>query len=111
MILASEQAVKEQNLKPLAEITGYSISGCDPSIMGIGPVPAIKALLSKTGKKIDDVDLFDINEAFAPQFLACQKDLGLDPEKTNLSGGAIALGHPVGASGSRITAHLAHELR
>lgn len=111
VVVASEQAVKEQNLTPLAEITGYAISGCDPSIMGIGPVPAIRALLSKTGKSIGDVDLFDINEAFAPQFLACQKDLGLDPEKTNVSGGAIALGHPVGASGSRITAHLAHELR
>jgi len=79
--------------------------------MGIGPVPAIKALLKNTNKKIEDIDLVEVNEAFAAQYLACEKILKLNPDRTNANGGAIALGHPVGASGARITAHLVHELR
>lgn len=79
--------------------------------MGIGPAPAIKNLLKVTGKSLNDIDLVEINEAFAAQVLACAKDLGLDTNKLNVDGGAIALGHPLGASGSRITAHLVHELR
>lgn len=110
IILASEEACTKHNLKPLARLAGYGITGCDPKIMGIGPVGAIKAMLQKTGKFMQDVDIFEINEAFAAQALACQKALGLDPEKLNVNGGAIAIGHPVGASGSRITGHLAHEL-
>ncbi|KAI0234214.1 3-ketoacyl-CoA thiolase, mitochondrial [Lamellibrachia satsuma] len=111
VVVASAQACKEHNLKPLARLVGYGISGCDPTIMGIGPVPAIQVMLTATGKTLQDMDLVEVNEAFAPQYLSVEKELGLDPEKTNLNGGAIAMGHPVGASGSRITAHLVHELR
>ena len=82
----------------------------DPLIMGIGPIDAIRRVLELTGKSVKDIDFVDINEAFAPQFAACQQELGLDPEKTNVNGGAIALGHPVGASGGRILANLTYEL-
>jgi acetyl-CoA acyltransferase 2 len=111
IVLASEDAVAKNSLKPLARIVGYSVVGCDPSIMGIGPAPAIKQLLERTGVSLDQIDVIEVNEAFAPQFLAVQKELGLNPDKTNVNGGAIALGHPVGASGGRITANLVHELR
>lgn len=111
VILASEDAVKKHKLTPLARVVGYFVSGCDPTIMGIGPVPAIKGALKKAGLSLKDMDLVEVNEAFAPQYLAVQKGLDLDPSKTNVNGGAIALGHPLGASGSRITAHLVHELR
>ncbi|XP_006030083.1 3-ketoacyl-CoA thiolase, mitochondrial [Alligator sinensis] len=111
VIIASEGALKKHSLTPLARIVAYHVSGCDPNIMGIGPVPAITEALKKTGLSLEDMDLVEVNEAFAPQYLAVEKVLGLDPEKTNVSGGAIALGHPLGASGSRITAHLVHELR
>lgn len=110
IILADEDTVKSNNLKPLARLAGYHISGCDPKIMGIGPVPAINGLLKKLNLNIDQIDVVEINEAFAPQFLACRKALGLDIEKTNVNGGAIALGHPLAASGSRITANLVYEL-
>ncbi|UYV83280.1 ACAA2 [Cordylochernes scorpioides] len=109
--VASEAAVKKHNLKPLARLAGYSYVGCEPSIMGIGPVNAIQLLLSRTGLKLSDIDLVDVNEAFASQFLAVQMELGLDPAKTNVNGGAIALGHPVGSSGARITANLIYELK
>ena len=79
--------------------------------MGIGPVPAIRALLASTNSKLDDYDLFEVNEAFAPQYLAVEKELGLPRDRTNVNGGAIALGHPLGASGARITAHLVYELK
>lgn len=95
----------------MARIVGYSVVGVEPSIMGIGPAPAIKNLLKATGKSLQDIDLIDINEAFAAQALSCAKELGLDMNKLNVDGGAIAVGHPLGASGSRITAHLIHELR
>nr|XP_048275397.1 3-ketoacyl-CoA thiolase, mitochondrial isoform X2 [Myodes glareolus] len=111
VIIASEEAVKKHNFTPLARIVGYHTSGCDPSIMGIGPVPAISGALKKTGLSLKDMDLVDVNEAFAPQYLAVQKTLDLDPSKSNVNGGAIALGHPLGGSGSRITAHLVYELR
>ncbi|XP_064600160.1 3-ketoacyl-CoA thiolase, mitochondrial-like isoform X1 [Liolophura sinensis] len=111
VILASEEAVQKHSLIPLARLIGYGISGCDPSIMGIGPVPASKKAFDATGLKLDAMDLIEVNEAFAPQTLAVMQEMGLDPEKTNVNGGAIALGHPVGASGARITAHLTHELR
>lgn len=110
-ILAGEEAVKEHNLKPLARIVGYSYVGVDPAVMGIGPVPAIQKLWEKTGISRDDVALYDINEAFAAQAFGCQKVLELDTDKFNVNGGACALGHPVGVSGTRITAHLAHELQ
>lgn len=111
LIIASEAALKKHSLTPLARIVSYHVSGCDPNIMGIGPVPAITEALKKAGLSLKDMDLVEVNEAFAAQYLSVEKVLGLDPEKTNVSGGAIALGHPLGASGSRITAHLVHELR
>jgi acetyl-CoA acyltransferase 2 len=111
VVLASEEAVNEHNLTPLCRLAGYSVAGCDPKIMGIGPVPAIQNALKATGMTVDQVDRFEINEAFAAQFLACAKELGLDMDKTNLHGGAISLGHPLGASGSRIVAHLANEFQ
>ncbi|XP_059736801.1 3-ketoacyl-CoA thiolase, mitochondrial isoform X1 [Bos taurus] len=111
VIIASEDAVKKHNFTPLARIVGYFVSGCDPTIMGIGPVPAISGALKKTGLSLKDMDLVEVNEAFAPQYLAVEKSLNLDPSKTNVNGGAIALGHPLAGSGSRITAHLVHELR
>ncbi|XP_068960466.1 3-ketoacyl-CoA thiolase, mitochondrial [Petaurus breviceps papuanus] len=111
VIIASEDAVKKHSLTPLARIVGYFVSGCDPNIMGIGPVPAISGALKKSGLSLKDMDLVEVNEAFAPQYLAVEESLQLDPSKTNVNGGAISLGHPLAASGSRITTHLVHELR
>lgn len=111
IILASEEAVKEYNLKPLARLVAYSTVGVDPSIMGEGPVPAIKNALKAAGWSLNDLDLIEINEAFAAQTLACAKALNLDPSKLNVNGGAVALGHPLGSSGSRITGHLVHEMQ
>ncbi|XP_071454509.1 3-ketoacyl-CoA thiolase, mitochondrial [Hetaerina americana] len=111
VILASEEAVKQHGLKPLARLVAYSYVGVEPSIMGIGPVPAISNVLKVAGMTLKDMDLIEINEAFAAQTLACAKELKLDQDKLNVDGGAIALGHPLAASGSRITAHLVHELR
>jgi acetyl-CoA acetyltransferase len=88
----------------------WGTAGVDPSIMGIGPAPAIKNALTRASLKLSDIDLVEVNEAFAPQYLAVEKELGLDRNKTNVDGGAIALGHPLGASGARITAHLVYEL-
>lgn len=111
VLLASEEAVKLFNLKPLARIVSMAIAGVDPSIMGIGPVPATQKALQRGGLKVDDIDLIELNEAFASQSLACIKDLGLDMNKVNVNGGSIALGHPLGCSGSRITTTLIHELK
>ncbi|KAK3581526.1 hypothetical protein CHS0354_031868 [Potamilus streckersoni] len=111
LILASEEAVKKNKLTPLARLVAYGISGCDPKIMGIGPVPSSKAALKAAGKQLKDMDICEVNEAFAPQYLAVEKELGLNPEITNMNGGAIALGHPLAASGARITGHLVHELK
>lgn len=111
VIIASEEAVAKFNLTPLARIVGYGVAGCDPTIMGIGPVPAITAMLEKTGISLGEVDQVEINEAFAAQTLACQKALDIPLEKLNTCGGAIALGHPLAASGSRISGHVVHKLR
>ncbi|OWY90119.1 3-ketoacyl-CoA thiolase [Phytophthora megakarya] len=111
VLLASEEAVKKHNLTPLARVVSYQVSGVDPTIMGIGPVPAITGALKRACLKKSDIDIYDINEAFAAQWLACVKELEIDPEIINQCGGAIALGHPLGASGSRITAHLTHALQ
>jgi acetyl-CoA C-acetyltransferase len=110
-VLVSEAAARQRNIKPIARITGYSIAGVDPKIMGIGPVPAVEKLLSKTGMKLDQFQLVEINEAFAAQVLACLRDLPIDPEIVNVNGGAIALGHPIGCTGSRIVTTLVHEMR
>ena len=111
LILASEEAVKQHNLTPLARLVQWHVAGVEPEIMGIGPVPAIRGALARAGLGLGDMDLIEINEAFAPQYLACEKELELDRSKVNVDGGAISLGHPLGASGARITAHLVHELR
>lgn len=111
LLIASEKFVKENNLKPLAEITGFASAGVDPKIMGIGPVEAVKKLLAKTGQDISSVELFELNEAFAVQSLAVLKDLKINPELVNVNGGAIALGHPIGASGARIAVTLLHALK
>ena len=110
LVLATEDFAKQKGLTPLARIVQWGIAGVEPSLMGIGPAPAIRSALARAGLKLDDMDLVEVNEAFAPQFLAVEKELGLDREKTNVDGGAIALGHPLGASGARITAHLTYEL-
>ena len=110
LVLASGDYAKKKGLKPLARLVNWGVSGCDPKIMGIGPVPAVQNALRRADAKLADFDLFEVNEAFAPQVLAVIKELGLPLDKTNLNGGAIAIGHPLGASGARIAAHLVHEL-
>lgn len=110
MIITGDVGIAENNLTPLSRIVAWSRVGCDPSIMGIGPVPAIQNALSIAGLTLSQMDLIEINEAFACQFLACAKELKFDMSKANTNGGAIALGHPLGASGARILTHLTHEL-
>jgi acetyl-CoA acyltransferase 2 len=110
LVLATEEFAKRKGLTPLARIVHWGVAGVDPSIMGIGPAPAIKNALERASLKLSDMDLVEVNEAFAPQYLAVEKELGLDRAKTNVNGGAIALGHPLGASGARITTHLVYEL-
>jgi acetyl-CoA C-acetyltransferase/acetyl-CoA acyltransferase 2 len=110
LVLATEELAKKKGLKPLARLVQWGVAGVDPNIMGIGPAPAIKQALARAGLKLSDMDLVEVNEAFAPQYLAVEKELGLDRAKTNVNGGAIALGHPLGASGARITTHLVYEL-
>jgi acetyl-CoA C-acetyltransferase/acetyl-CoA acyltransferase 2 len=109
-LLTSESKAKELGLKPMARIVAFASVGCDPSIMGIGPAGASRLALQRAGMKLEQMDLIEVNEAFAAQYLAVQKELGLDPAKTNANGGAIALGHPLGASGTRIMNHLVYEL-
>jgi acetyl-CoA acyltransferase 2 len=111
LVICSKEAGQKYGWKPLAKITQWAFTGCDPKIMGIGPAPAIRRAIDRSGHKIADFDLVEVNEAFAPQYLAVEKELGLDRERTNVDGGAIALGHPLGASGARITTHLVYELR
>jgi acetyl-CoA C-acetyltransferase len=111
VVLASESFVKENALKPLARIVGYTQTGVNPKIMGIGPVPAIRKLQEKLGLGVPDFDLVELNEAFAAQVLACDRDLHFDRDKLNVNGGAIALGHPIGCTGTRITVTLLHEMR
>ncbi len=111
MLLASEAAVLKFNLMPIAKIKSMAVAGVDPSIMGIGPVPASKKALARAGITTTDLDLIELNEAFASQSIACIHDLGLDLEKVNVNGGAIALGHPLGCSGVRISTTLLHELK
>lgn len=110
IVLASGQAVEEKRLQPLAKIISYAAVGVDPNYMGIGPVPAIKRALVRANLTIDDIDLFEINEAFAAQYLAVEQELQLDRNRVNVHGGAIALGHPVGASGTRVLLSAAHTL-
>ncbi len=110
MVMAKEKA-DELGLKPLAKIVSYASVGVDPALMGIGPIPATKLALEKAGLTIDDIDLIELNEAFASQAIACMRELKMDPEKVNVNGGAIALGHPVSASGGAIVTKLLYELK
>ena len=111
MLLAGEEAVRKFGLNPMAKIVSMAVAGVDPAIMGIGPVPASKKALERAKLNVSDLDLIELNEAFASQSIACIHDLGLDLEKVNVNGGAIALGHPLGCSGVRISTTLLHELR
>ena len=110
IVLASGEAVEKYGLKPMAKLIGWGQGGVDPKIMGVGPVPASRQAMDKAGLKIEDIDLVEANEAFAAQSIAVARELGLDMEKVNVNGGAIALGHPVGASGARIIVTLLHEM-
>lgn len=111
LLLASREAVETFKLKPLARIRSMAVAGVDPSIMGIGPVPASRKALARAGLQVNQLDLVELNEAFASQSLACMRDLQLDPAKVNVNGGSIALGHPLGCSGARISATLVHEMK
>ena len=111
MLLASEAAVKKYALQPMAKVVSMAVAGVDPAVMGIGPVPASNKALKRAGLTVADLDLIELNEAFASQSIACIHDLGLDLEKVNVNGGAIALGHPLGCSGVRISTTLLHEMK
>ncbi|USG65646.1 thiolase family protein [Brevibacillus ruminantium] len=111
VLLMNEQKLKETGLMPLGRIVHFVSAGVDPRIMGIGPVTAIRKLLSEANMTVEQIDLFELNEAFASQALACMRELGLPPEKTNVNGGAIALGHPLGCSGARLLGTILYELR
>jgi len=109
-IITSAGLAKERGLTPLARFVGYATAGVKPELFGIGPVPAIRKVLKQTGLTLDQIDLIELNEAFAAQALACMKELGLDPEKVNVNGGAIALGHPLGCTGAKLTATIVNEM-
>lgn len=111
LLLAGEDTVKKFNLKPIARVVARGVAGVDPAIMGMGPVPATQKALKRAGLTVNDIGLFELNEAFASQSLACVRDLGINPDLVNVNGGAIALGHPLGCSGARISTTLIHEMQ
>ena len=111
LVISSASYAADRGLQPLGKLVSWGFAGVDPKIMGIGPVPAAKKALAAAGLKLDDMDLIEVNEAFAPQACAVERELGIDRNKLNRQGGAIALSHPLAASGARITAHLLHMLR
>jgi acetyl-CoA acetyltransferase family protein len=111
MVISSEKFARERSLRPLGRLVSWSVAGVDPAVMGIGPVPASRGALAKAGLTMDDMDLIEVNEAFAAQTCAVERELSLPRERLNVHGGAIALSHPLAASGARITAHLLHALR
>jgi 3-oxoadipyl-CoA thiolase len=111
LVIASEEKARELGIEPLATFVGSAVAGVDPRVMGIGPIPAVRKLLARTGVDVSELDLVELNEAFASQSLAVVRELGLDPERVNVNGGAIALGHPLGMSGARLVVSLLHELR
>jgi acetyl-CoA C-acetyltransferase len=110
LVLVSEDRAQRSESKPLARIVDYATAGVDPRVMGLGPVPAVQKLLKKTGRRLEDFELVELNEAFAAQVLACDRELHFDRERLNVNGGAIALGHPIGCTGARITVTLIHEM-
>jgi len=111
LVLTSQAHAAQRGWRPIGRLVAWAVAGVDPSIMGIGPVPAARQALARANLTLDQMDLVEVNEAFAAQYLAVERELGLDPDCTNVDGGAIAIGHPLGASGARITAHLLHALR
>jgi acetyl-CoA C-acetyltransferase len=111
LVVASEERARELGAEPLGSFVAGAVAGVDPRVMGIGPIPAVRKLLARTGLEAGEIDLFELNEAFASQSLAVIRELGLDPARVNVSGGAIALGHPLGMSGARLVVTLLHELR
>jgi 3-oxoadipyl-CoA thiolase len=111
VVVASEERARELAVEPLGRFLGSAVTGVDPRVMGIGPIPAVRRLLQRTGVSVEELDLVELNEAFASQSLVVLRELGLDPEKVNVNGGAIALGHPLGMSGARLVVTLLHELR
>jgi acetyl-CoA acetyltransferase family protein len=111
LVIAGEEFVKRRDLKPMGRIVSWAYAGVEPEIMGIGPVPATLQALEKAGLKLSDIDLIEVNEAFAAQYLAVEKELGLDRSRTNVNGGAVALGHPLGATGTRLVLTVLHELQ
>ena len=110
-LVVSEETVKRLNLKPLARVVASAVAGVDPAVMGLGPIPATRKVLQRAGLTMNDIGLIELNEAFAAQVLACVRDLEMDPAKINVNGGSIAIGHPLGASGARISATLLHEMQ
>jgi acetyl-CoA acetyltransferase family protein len=111
VVVASAEMARELGRRPVARVVSTAVAGVDPSCMGLGPVPATRNALARAGLQVGDLDLIELNEAFAAQAIACMRDLDLDPAKVNIYGGAIALGHPLGASGARILTTLVHALR
>ena len=111
LVVASAERAESLGIEPLGTFRGSAVAGVDPAVMGIGPVPAVRKLLDRAGVGVDDLDLVELNEAFASQSVAVIRELGLDPERVNVKGGAIAIGHPLGMSGARLVVTLLHELR
>jgi acetyl-CoA acetyltransferase family protein len=111
VILAGAESVKAHGLQPMGRIVAWAVTGVEPGLMGIGPAPAARQALARAGMALNQMDLIEVNEAFAAQYLAVERELGLDRERTNTEGGAIAIGHPLAASGTRLTLHLLHALR
>ena len=111
LVLASEPAVETRGLTPLGRLVGWAVTGVEPRLMGMGPVPAVRRLLEKTALSLDDIDLLEVNEAFAGQYLAVEHELRLDRARVNVNGGAIALGHPLGMTGTRLLLTVLLELR
>ena len=111
LVLTTREVADRRGLEPLARLVNWGVAGVDPTLMGIGPVPAFRNAMARAGATLSDFDLFEVNEAFAPQYLAVEKELGLPRDRTNVDGGAIAVGHPLAASGARLTLHLIRALR
>jgi acetyl-CoA acetyltransferase family protein len=111
VLVTSEAIARERGWRPIMRMLASAVAGVDPATMGLGPIPASRKALERAGIEVGDLDLVELNEAFAAQAIPCMRELGLDPEKVNVNGGAIAIGHPLGASGARLVATLAHEMR
>lgn len=111
LLVVSEKALKEYNLTPIARVVSYAVAGVDPSVMGVGPIPATRKALKRAGIEVKDLDVIELNEAFASQSIACMQELEMDAAKVNVNGGSIAIGHPLGCSGARISTTLLHEMK